>query len=137
MSVSNANGDAAFGANDEADRADMLVLVQEGMQVYDSTDTFVGRVGEVRFGIDVDAAAPAREIEPGDGALIEALRDAFTGRNDGERSEMIKRLNQSGFVKLAGSGLLRGRRYILPEQVDYVDSEGVHLNLLGDKLLAD
>jgi hypothetical protein len=138
--------DAAAGASYAAsgvNSADMLQLVQEGMHVYDSTDSFVGQVGEVRFGADVDAVAsgtgpatPARESEPGDNSLAGALRGAFAGGDGGERGELAERLRQGGFVRLAGSSLLHGRRYVLPEQVDYVDSEGMHLNVQADKLLA-
>jgi hypothetical protein len=142
--MSTLNSNAAFDADYGVNRAEILQLVQEDMQVFDSTDSFVGKVGEVQFGADVDAdtpgagpATPARGTEPGDGSLIEVLRDAFAGRSDGERGELIGRLRQSGFIRLAGSGLLRGRRYILPEQIDYVDSEGVHLNVVADKLLTD
>jgi hypothetical protein len=144
MNQNSATTSVNIGASLGANKADILQLVQEEMQVYDSTDSFVGKVGEVQFGADADAVAPgagparpARKAEPGNGSLIDALRDAFTGRGDGERSELVGRLRQSGFIRLAGSGLLRGRRYILPEQVDYVDSEGVHLNVQADKLLAD
>ena len=131
----------ATGTSLGVSSADMLQLVQEGMHVYDSTESFVGKVGEVRLGADANAAGagpatPARETQPSPGSPMGARRDAFTAGDDGEQGELAERLRRRGFVRLAGSGLLRGRRYVLPEQVDYVDSEGVYLNVQGDKLLA-
>ncbi len=102
----------------------ILRQVQESMMVYDREGGQVGRVDYVHFGADKYASEwnffPETESEP---------EDIF-GVMPEERvpEEMRERLLQTGFVKI-NTGLLATDRYILPEQIESVSSDSVHLNV--------
>ena len=136
------NTSGTMGAGYGANKAEILQLVREGMQVYDSTDTSIGEVAEVRFGAEVDAGAtsgsapatPAREPLTDEETLVGAVRSALGDESDLDQTELGDRLRQSGFFRL-GAGIFQGARYVLPEQIDYVDDDGIHLNVQGDRLL--
>lgn len=121
---------------------DVLTLVNEGMEIYDSTGERLGTVEEVRFGAVADAtsahdpgpARPAVKDEPGRGSLVEAVAEAFDP--DEMPDELAARLRHHGFIRIDGT-LFSHDRYIMPEQIDYVDSEGVHLNVIREKLISE
>lgn len=126
------------------DKAEILQLVREGMQVYDSTDSAVGEVTTVRFGADMDAGAsgagpakPARDVMADDDTIVDAVQSALAGESNLEDTELASRLRQRGFLRVGGAGLFQAARYVLPEQIDFVDGDNVHLNVQADRLLKD
>lgn len=122
--------------------SDMLTLVHKGMEIFDSTGERLGTVDEVRFGAVADATSehnagptkPSRQSRPGAGSLVEAFAEAFCP--DDMPSELVARLRRQGFVRVEGM-LFSNDRYIMPEQIDYVDQEGVHLNVIREKLISE
>lgn len=122
---------------------EVLTLVHEGMEIFDSTGERLGTVDEVRFGAIADATSeydpgPARpaagQSEPGAGSLVEAVAEAFDPNT--VPSELLARLRHQGFIRVDGT-LFSNDRYIMPDQIDYVDNEGVHLNVIREKLISD
>lgn len=110
--------------------------VHEGMKVFDFDHHEIGKVDWVRFGADnpatpeLEAAAPAEE--PEDDSVIDILARAF--RADDIPEELRERLLEEGFVRIDADGLFAGERYVMPEQISSVDSDGIVLKVKKDEL---
>lgn len=104
-----------------------LKNIRTDMPVYDSDGEKVGKVGFVHAGVDDYVAdwstVASDEVPP-------AVHDELP---DGYPQEVNERLLQNGFVKIS-TGLLSRTRYALPEHIDRVESDEVHLSLEQDEL---
>lgn len=111
--------------------------VHEGMKVFDNAHHEIGKVDWVRFGADdpttpeVEANAPARE--PANDSIITDIARAF--RTDELPEELQERLLEEGFVRINAEGLFAGERFVMPEQIGSIDSDGIVLKVKRDELL--
>ena len=113
---------------------DLLSQVYKGMDVYNSEGDKIATVDAVAFGavneasLEGEATAPAtdeRPIMPAD-VFAKVVRNLF---DPGEiPDEVAERLRYSGFVRL-NSGFFGGNRYIVPDQIDHVADDGIHLKV--------
>lgn len=119
--------------------ASTLKFVEEGMKVFDSTHSQIGTVEYVMFGDD-DPSTP--EIESAGisdrrerrGSLIDNIADAFSVR-DNIPDEIRERLIHQGFVRIDADGIFEADRYVTPQQIDSVSSDGLMLNVTKDQLV--
>jgi hypothetical protein len=104
-----------------------LKSIRTDMPVYDSSGEKVGKVGFVHVGPDDDVAGlstiASEDVPP---AVQDELPDELP-------HEVNERLLQNGFVKIS-TGLLSRTRYALPEHIDRVQSDEVHLSVEQDEL---
>ncbi|WP_417307545.1 hypothetical protein [Devosia sp.] len=113
--------------------------VEQGMKVYDLDRHHIGKVEYVRFGDDdpstpeVEAAGSSAYPEDNNHSIIEDLAEAF--RSDDLPEEVRERLLSQGFVRLDADGLFAADRYITPDQITSVTSEGVTLGVSKDDLM--
>ena len=112
--------------------------VEEGMKVFDRDRHEIGRVETVTFGDDdpstpeVEAAGPSGTPEQ-DGGLLGNIADVF---HPDDMPEAVRaRLMQQGFVRLDAAGLFAADRYITPDQIGGVTTDGLILNVTKDELL--
>ncbi len=140
----------------------LLSRVQEGMTVFDARNERIGTVTDMYFGAAADdtsasgsqvvtesqadvgdrprdtpiAVVPlvaANNLTAGDGNLRGVL-PLFTFED--EIPEQLRpRLLQQGFIKLNGNGIFASARYVTPDQIASVQSDGVHLNTNRDQLI--
>lgn len=113
--------------------------VEQGMKVYDSARHEIGKVEYVRFGDDdpmtpeVEAAGTSAYPEDENNSILENIAEAF--HSDDLPEEVRQRLLSQGFVRLDADGLFAADRYITPDQISSVTSEGVTLSVSKDDLL--
>jgi hypothetical protein len=116
-----------------------FTLIKEGMEVIDVNGKSLGHVDAVRFGDDNPRddyhteTAPVPDETPVE-QIAESVAEAFTGRDD-IAEELRQRLLRYGYLHLDGGLLLRGDRYITPDQVARVHDDHVHLNIAADDVL--
>jgi hypothetical protein len=130
-------------ASDATGRHDVLTLIREGMNVYDTRNERIGTVEQVYFGAASDAqqemgTGPAT-ISPSDGpqmrddTIIDRLADVF---NDADLpAEVREKLLLSGYIRLDSSGIFSRDRFITPDQIRGVADDKVHLAVTRDHLL--
>ena len=124
-----------------------LTLIREGMEVYDGEDKKVGRVDQVYFG-EVGQESSRRGLGPqglsDPGAAGEARSPvdfAFGGTTSpsgefGEMDEVVRnRLLREGFVRVDSAGLFSSDVYVLPDQIESVSEDAVHLRVYRDDLI--
>lgn len=119
----------------------VLKHIREGMEVYDSVGDRIGTVDTLYFGASSDemkehgvGAASAPDPSLRQSGLVDDIVRAIGGEND-LPDEMRKRLIHDGFIRIDAAGLFASDRYVLPEQIDRVHDDHVHLNVTGDQLL--
>jgi hypothetical protein len=133
------------------DRSDpMLKRVHEGMKVYDRQDKEIGTVETVFIGsVTSDDAQMGRgpaSINPADEEMVAENRPllfdfAFGGAvspagDEAEAREMIRgRLLREGYVEVDGAGLFAKDMFILPDQIQSVSEDSVHLSVSKDELI--
>ncbi|MGN6488506.1 MAG: hypothetical protein ACTHLT_11895 [Devosia sp.] len=114
-----------------------LRFVEQGMRVFDREHHEIGKVEWVQFGDDdpetpeVEASGPSAGRE--DDTLVDVLARAFSDDNVPE--EVRDRLAPQGFVRIDADGLFAADRFVMPEQIDSVSSDGLMLNVSKDELL--
>ncbi len=112
---------------------DILSQVHQGMSIFNNEGDRIATVDAVSFGtISGESlessnvpATNERPIMPPEvfGKIIRNLFDP------GEiPDEVAERLRYSGFVRIEG-GLFGNDRYIVPDQIDYVADDGIHLKV--------
>ena len=67
-------------------------------------------------------------------SLVDDLARAIFGKDD-VPEEMQQRLINEGFLRIDAAGLFARDRYVLPEQIERVHGDHVHLNIAFDGLL--
>ena len=115
--------------------------IREGMEIHDSQEHKIGTVKEVYFGASSDemenhgaGAATAPNPNLRDNTLIDDVARGLVGTDD-VPEEIRKRLINEGFLRVDPTGLFKGERYVLPEQIASVHGDHVHLNVKLDDLL--
>jgi hypothetical protein len=119
--------------------ANFLRDVHEGMKVFDSTNTEIGKVDWVKFGDDNPATPEpeAREASRFDGkrrdSFIANLVEAFDP--DEIPEEIREKLLLQGFVRIDAEGLFNADRYVAPEQIERISGDSLTLNVSKDELV--
>jgi len=114
-----------------------LRFVEQGMRVFDREHHEIGKVEWVQFGdddpdtLEVEASGPRRDRD--DVNLFDVIAKAFTSDNVPE--ELRDRLVHQGFVRIDADGLFQADRYVMPDQIDSVSSDGMTLNVTKDELI--
>jgi hypothetical protein len=118
----------------------ILNQVREGMQVCDNTDNEIGTVRRVFLGAVSDetddrGGGPATASTPKlrEDTLIEYLAKAFV--NESLPEVVRERLLRNGFVQIDTHGLFASDRFVVPDQIESVSDECVHLRLAKDELI--
>lgn len=119
----------------------LLTSIREGMEVYDSRGDKVGTVEDLYFGASSDemdnhgvGAATAPDPSLRENNLVDDIAAGIFGGDD-LPEEMRKRLINEGFIRIDAANLFGRDRYVLPEQINRVHNDHVHLNVPGDQLL--
>jgi hypothetical protein len=119
----------------------VLKSIREGMEIHDSQEHKIGTVKEVYFGASSDemkphgagaATAPSPDLR--DDTLVDDIARGIFSADD-VPEEVRQRLINEGFVRVDPTGLFKGDRYVLPEQIARVHEGHVHLNVKIDDLL--
>jgi hypothetical protein len=119
----------------------LLKNIREGMEIHDSQEHKIGTVKEVYFGASSDemedhgagaATAPNPNLRK-DTLVDDIARGIFD--TDDLPEEVRQRMINEGFVRVDPTGLFKGDRYVLPEQIAQVHEGHVHLNVKLDDLL--
>jgi len=114
-----------------------LRFVEQGMRVFDREHHEIGKVEWVQFGdddpdtLEVEASGPRRNRD--DVNLFDVIAKAFT--SDNVPDELRDRLVHQGFVRIDADGLFQADRYVMPDQIDSVSSDGMTLNVTKDELI--
>lgn len=122
-----------------------LLQVHEGMRVYDREDKEVGTVESVFMGATAESESdwgrgPAQASEgnlPEDDDNADRVAEALgwsTGTQSEEDRLLRARLMHEGFIRV-DAGLLSTDRYVLPDQIEAVSGDGVHLRVHRDELI--
>lgn len=124
-----------------------LEKVHEGMTVYDHEDRAIGKVDQVYFG-EVDEAAEERGkgpqgisqsgISQRDEGSVDFAFGGTTSLNDnlaGMDDVIRNRLLREGFIRVDTSGLFSSDVYALPDQIETIASDGIHLKVDRDDLI--
>ncbi len=119
----------------------LLKNIREGMEVHDSQEHKIGTVKEIYFGASSDetenhgaGAATAPNPNLRSNSLVDDIAGAIFDTDDLPQ-EIRKRLINEGFLRIDPTGLFKGVRYVLPEQIASVHGDHVHLNVRLDDLL--
>ena len=128
-------------AFDREEGSRILSRVREGMPVYDRTNHKIGTVEELYLGAVSEkaneqgrgaATAPDPNTRPDN--IASDIAEALTG-NENIPEELRSRLLREGYIRLNATGLFAADRYILPDQIGLVSSEGVTLRVTRDELI--
>lgn len=119
----------------------ILKTVREGMEVYDSQGDKIGTVDDLYFGASTDeqnkygvGAATAPDPSLRDDTLVDNIAEGIFGADD-LPEEMRARLVNHGYIRIDAANLFGSDRYALPEQIDRVQNDHVHLNVRRSQLL--
>jgi hypothetical protein len=114
--------------------------IREGMPVFDVEGNRIGEVevvfagglrdDHIESGAD-SATSPALDAGQPDN-WVGMLREVFAPID--LPRELVQRLLNNGYLLIDGGGLLAADRLVLPEQIDSVGADGVHLNALRNDL---
>ena len=118
-----------------------LNAVEEGMEVRDATGESIGTVRDIYLGAPEGiSGSPAGggADQPADtlsDAPLDRLGAALTPVDSLPR-ELAQRLRQHGFIQIDSSGVFASDRYATADQIASVSTDGVHLTVTRDELLA-
>lgn len=126
--------------NEEGHR--ILEQIKEDMDVFDSQGNHIGDVEDIYLGSATDEeremgtgpASAGERYAPSEESFMQDLAAALGGEIRIPR-ELVSRLLYEGYIKLDSDGLFAADRYILPDQIAAVQSDGVHLNVEREKLV--
>ena len=111
------------------DENQILTQIHKGMEVVDSEGRKVGTVEFVQMSsgdVAGRGAATPSGVEERSHTLLDDFAEAFSLTD--ELSDTVKsRLLFSGFVRMDSKDLFRADRHILPDQIDQVSGDVIHL----------
>ena len=113
-----------------SDRKNMVNKIKKGMKVYDNSGDEIGTVEFIHFSEadgrkrPVAATPPEQPTEPD---LVDFIRKMFG--TDKLPQEIHERLLMRGFIRMDSAKLFGSDRYAMFDQIDSVDSKGVHLGV--------
>lgn len=119
-----------------SDRNHMLNKIKEGMNVYDNSGDEIGTVEFIHFSEadggehPVAASPPEQPTEPD---LVDVIRKMFGA--DNLPQEVRDRLLMHGFLRMDSAKLFGSDRYVMFDQIESVDSRGVHLGVADTESL--
>jgi hypothetical protein len=119
--------------------------VREGMVVIDRENNRVGKVTDIRFG-EVDDTALDRgrgpaSVEADDStdtpAVLPDFAVGFGARpQEGSESDLIlKQMQRSGYITIGATGLFSKDRFALPEHIQAIRDDEVHLSITKEELV--
>lgn len=117
------------------DRDDFVIdSLEQDMFVYDVDGDRVGDIDYLHFGEGHDAASVSEMTveEPSESPLNEAITDVFNTEDD-MPDELREKLYRHGFARV--SGALMKTYFFIPEQIDRIEDDTVHLNVSKDELV--
>jgi hypothetical protein len=130
------------------DMPELIQNVREGMTVRDRKGDEIGSVRDVFLGAagdttTTDPVGPTSDLgSEVRGDALDALDDRFpnlfggSGTNATAEEEVLRnRLRREGFVQVDSHGLFQGDRYVLPDQIQSVSENTVHLNVEYSQLI--
>ncbi len=112
----------------DANRANVLEQVREGMKVVDSAGEDVGKVAYVQLA-DPDAAAVDADRDDADTSIL----GIFDVDADGD-GDVTERMAQRGYIKIDAAGFLTGDKYVLADNVAAVEGDVVRLSMPKDDI---
>ncbi len=126
-------------AKDEG--SNILALVQERMDVLDAKGDRIGRVRNLYMGAGSEESlergtGPATAAVPPDTGhtILDDFARALGG--DVDMPETLRnRLLREGYIQIDTTGLFAKDYYALPEQIEVVSGDKVHLKVTRDKLI--
>jgi hypothetical protein len=112
--------------------------IEIGMRVFDSEHREIGVVDDLKFPENATApgitpATPGTLRDRDDNTIVDAVAEAF-GRED-VPEPLRSQLLRDGYVHLDANGLFARDRFILPEQIARLDTDGIQLNVTRDALI--
>jgi len=119
----------------------ILTRVYEGMAVYSRTGDKIGTVEYVHLG-ELAEADDEDGQEPAAGSVFGSYEGSFI--EDFARTMVLPervpdilrdRLLHSGFIKVRSTGLFAANRYVMPDQIASVSTNGVRLHVGRDELM--
>ena len=114
-----------------SDRKNMVNKIKKGMKVYDNSGDEIGTVEFIHFseadGGKHSIAAAAPPEQPAESDLVDFIRKMFGA--DNLPRELRERLLMHGFIRVDSAKLFGSDRYAMFDQIDSVDSKGVHLGV--------
>lgn len=121
---------------DEDPRNKILAQVKEGMDVYDADGDRLGKVEFVRFG-DMDSADPVdTDRLDREDSLIGNLAEALS--TDEEMPDTVaERFLRHGYIRIDSGGLFSDDKYVGPELIAGVDTDGVRLRVTKEELTGE
>lgn len=127
--------------SNENTNASILNQVHEGMDVCDNDGEKIGSVRQVFLGAVTDkmeergrGPATASDPEWRDETLIDNLAEAFSA--DEPLPEAVRgRLLRQGFIRIDTSGIFASDRFALPDQIESVSEDCIHLRVARDELI--
>jgi hypothetical protein len=129
--------------NDVTGSHSVLSQIHENMAVYDNDNNHIGTVDFVHFGaasemqqeLGAGAASPGPADSPQmrEDSFIDNIAEAFSPNEVPQ--ELQERLLQNGYIRLNSAGLFAADRFITPDQITGVTSDGVQLAVTHDQLI--
>ncbi len=127
---------------DATQQHSVLNDIYEGMPVYDQDQQKIGEVEAIHFGASsneqraygVGSSSVSEGEIPETNPITDVLASVFDPSEMPE--ELGNKLWQSGFVRIAGTGLFASDLYITPNQIDKVTDESVYLTVDRDELIS-
>jgi len=107
--------------------------VTTGMTVVDADGESVGTVDEVRM---ADAGAEAGTDQTADSDNAVGWLAGIFGSGSGLSEQTQERLARLGYLRVEGTGLFSGDRYVEADQIATVSGDEVRLSVSGDQLLS-
>lgn len=109
-------------------RDNPLSMIKKGMKIFDNTGDHIGTVEWVHFGEAegppaTGAASPT--TAPAQPDWVEMIGNAFS--SDNLPKELRERLLMRGFIKMDSKKLFGAESYVMVDQIDRVEKDGVHL----------
>jgi hypothetical protein len=101
--------------------------VTTGMRVIDATGTEVGTVRLVQPGEPNTVTVQSPTADPG-GSLDEMITSSAADEPD-VPADLAARLLRTGYLKVSGPAGQTGAVYVLADQIDRVDPDGVRLTV--------
>lgn len=121
-------------------QGNILTAIREDMEVYGANGDHIGEVEFVYMGAsspianEMGTGAATSDAPPlRDDSILDFVARAF---DDDDLPEVLRsRLQHDGFIRMESDGLFSSDRYVLPEQIERVHGDHVHLRVNKSDLI--